>query len=602
MQKITERIAALRGEMKKAGVSAYLIPSADPHLSEYTPAHWQARKYFSGFTGSAGMLAVTETKSGLWTDGRYFIQAERELSGTGIRLFRMGVKHVPSCPEFLKGELAPGQTVGLDGSLFSAADVKKLRLLLAEKDLNIKSVDLVPAVWPDRPPIPRTRAFLHDAKYAGRTCAQKLDAVRKELRKRGADGQIYGRLDCVAWLMNLRADDVEDSPFALAYAAVFPDAAFLFIDRTRVPDDAAENLRQNGVTLLGYGEVREFLRSIPGRKAVLADPAGINCELFSILEHNPGVTVKEGPDLVTELKSIKNETEIRGIREAHVRDGCAMIAGFAALDEMLAKGEPATECTVCTLLKEARARQAGNRGVSFATIAAYRENAAMMHYSPKPDACRPLEKGGFLLVDSGGQYPDGTTDITRTFALGPVTREEKEWYTRVLKSHIALATAVFLEGSTGGNLDVLCREPLWKHGMDYRCGTGHGVGMFGSVHEGPQNIRPRDRTVFRKGMTITNEPGVYVDGKFGIRTENLMLVDGAFENEYGRFLKFETVTLFPIDTAPVLPGLLTDAELAWLNDYNRHVRETLAPLLSGRERAWLERRTKPLTRGQAGLT
>ncbi|HEX3017092.1 MAG TPA: aminopeptidase P family protein [Caproicibacter sp.] len=596
MQNITERIALLREEMKKAGVQAYIIPSADPHLSEYMPAHWQARKYFSGFTGSAGTLVVTGTRSGLWTDGRYFIQAERELSGSGIDLYRMGVKGVPTYTEFLMQELKENQTAAFDGSLFSAESAKSIKRFFDEKGVKIQSIDLISSIWGDRPPVPHTQVFLHEEKYAGYTCAQKLDLVREELKKQKADFQIYGRLDCSAWLMNLRADDVEDSPFALSFAAVFSDSAFLFIDGTRIPAEVMSYLERNGVTVLGYGEIAVFLQSLSGRKTVLADPSSTSYELYGILESNPHITVKEGPDIVTKLKSIKNEMEVRGIRQAHIRDGCAMVTAYTRLEEMMNRGEPVTECTVCELLKSARAQQKGNRGVSFATIAAYRENAAMMHYSPKPDACKPLEKNGLLLVDSGGQYPDGTTDITRTFALGPVTEEEKECYTYVLKSHIALAMAVFLEGSTGGNLDILCREPLWSHGIDYRCGTGHGVGMFGSVHEGPQNIRPKDSTVFQKGMTITNEPGVYMDGKFGIRTENLMLVDKAFENEYGKFLKFEIATLFPIDTVPVAAELLTDAELLWLNDYNEHVCETLAPLLSGAELDWLKQHTKPLTR------
>jgi Xaa-Pro aminopeptidase len=596
MQNIAERIALLRSNMKKAGVQAYVIPSSDPHLSEYTPAHWQTRKYFSGFTGSAGTLVVTGNKSGLWTDGRYFIQAEHELEGSGVKLFRMGVKGVPTYMEFLRDELHPAETAAFDGSLFSAESVRRMEHMFAEKGIKTAQADLISNIWPGRPPVPHTQVFLHDPAYAGRTCAQKLAAVRGELKKRKADAQIYGHLDCVAWLMNIRADDVEDSPFALAYAAVFPDSAYLFIDTSRVPSDVAEDLKRNGVTMRGYEEIADFLGSISKKTIVLADPEGTSCALYSILEKNPNVTVKDGPDLVTDLKSIKNETEIKGFRNAHIRDGCAMVEAYAELERRMNAGETVTECTVCDLLAKARARQAGNHGLSFGTIAAYRENAAMMHYAPKPGACKTLEKSGLLLVDSGGQYPDATTDITRTYALGPVTQDEKECYTWVLKSHIALATAVFLEGCTGGNIDILCREPLWKHGIDYRCGTGHGVGMFGTVHEGPQNLRTNNRVVFRKGMTITNEPGVYVDGKFGIRTENLMLVDEAGENEYGRFLKFETVTVFPIDTVPVLPELLTNEELAWLNSYNKHVYETLSPLLSGAELDWLKRHTLPVER------
>jgi Xaa-Pro aminopeptidase len=594
MQKTIERIAALRAAMKQAGVQAYIIPSSDPHLSEYTPAHWRTREYFSGFTGSAGTLAVTETKSGLWTDGRYFIQAEHQLEGSGIRLFRIGVSGVPTVVEFLREELKAGDTVGIDGSLFSAADARRMECLLGEKNIGLKQIDLVADIWTDRPPIPRTEVFLHSPKYAGMTCAQKLAVVRKELNSRGADAQIYARLDCVAWLMNLRADDVENSPFALAYAAVLPDSAYLFIDTSRVPQEVMENLTENGVAVRGYDEIGEFLRTMPEGITVLADPAGMNEKLYDILKENKAILVRDGIDIVTELKSIKNETEIQGFRTAHIRDGCAMVEAFAELESRLNAGKTVTEWDVCELLEEARRRQPGNHGLSFDTIAAYRENAAMMHYAPKPESCKTLERSGLLLVDSGGQYVDATTDITRTFALGPVTREEKECYTWVLKCHIALATAVFQEGCTGGNIDILCREPLWKHGIDYRCGTGHGVGTFGSVHEGPQNLRMNNKTILRPGMTITNEPGVYQEGKFGIRTENLMIVQEAYENEYGRFLKFETVTVFPIDIAPVLPELLTEEELNWLNCYNRHVLETLSPFLSGRELDWLTRHTQPL--------
>ncbi len=596
MQNIAERIASLRSNMKKAGVQAYVVPSSDPHLSEYTPAHWQTRKYFSGFTGSAGTLVVTEKKSGLWTDGRYFIQAAHQLEGSGIELFRMGVRGVPTWMESLRDALKPGETAAFDGSLFSAADVRKLEGMVAEKGIGLAQTDLIAGIWPERPPVPNTQVFLHDPAFAGRTCAQKLAAVRAELKKRKADAQIYGRLDCVAWLMNIRAGDIEDCPFALAYAAVFPSSAYLFIDASRVPKEVAENLSKDGVAVRGYGEFLQFLGSVSEKAVVLADPEGTSEALYDALKKNPNFTVKDGPDIVTDLKSIKNETEVAGFRAAHIRDGCAMVEAYTELERLMDAGETVTECTVCDLLAKARARQKDNRGLSFATIAAYRENAAMMHYAPKPGACKTLEKSGLLLVDSGGQYPDATTDVTRTYALGPTTKEEKTCYTWVLKSHIALATAVFLEGCTGGNIDILCREPLWKHGIDYRCGTGHGVGMFGTVHEGPQNLRANNRVVFRKGMTITNEPGVYEDGKFGIRTENLMLVDDAYENEYGRFLKFEIVTVFPIDTAPVLPELLTDEELAWLNDYNSRVCKTLSPLVSGAELDWLRRRTQPVVR------
>ena len=600
MGNVTEKISALRVAMEKAGVQAYVIPSSDPHLSEYPPEHWKARRYFSGFTGSAGTLVVTPLKSGLWTDGRYFIQAERELRGSGIRLYRMGVRGVPSYPEFLARELKNGDTAGLDGSLFSVSEVQRIKDFFREKGIRIRSVDLTEGIWKDRPPIPRTEAFLHDVKYAGFSSSEKISMVREKLKEYGADSQIYVRLDCVAWLMNLRASDVEDSPFAVAFAAVTPGETDLFIDSSRVPAGTAANLRENGVTLRGYHEILPFLQNTRSRKIVLCDPSSTSYAVYEALKSNPDVTLREGPDLVYEMKSVKNETELQNIRGVHVEDGCAMAEAFSTLSELLSNGEPVTEYTVCELLQKARSRQPGNRGISFGTIAAYRANAAMMHYAPKPDACSSLERSSLLLVDSGGQYLGGTTDVTRTFALGPLTDEERKAYTVVLKAHIALENAVFWEGCTGGNIDILCREPVWKYGIDYRCGTGHGVGMFGNVHEGPQNLRRTDDTVFRKGMLITNEPGIYTEGKYGIRIENMMEVVDAFDDEYGHFLKFRPLTCFPIDTSPVLTDLLSDGEIAWLNSYHKRVRETLAPHLSGKALDWIGRHTRPLSRRRAG--
>ena len=591
---IRELICDLLQEMNRAGVQAYMIPSSDPHMGEYTPAHWKARQYFSGFTGSAGTLVVTSARSGLWTDGRYFIQAARELAGSGIELFRMGVEGVPTVEEFLVKTLAPGDCVGFDGRMVSAAKVKSMKDKFVEKKLSVKSVDLISGLWKDRPPMPNTEAFLHERKFAGFSCQEKLVLLRKMLRERHADGQIVSRLDCVAWLMNLRASDIEYNPLAVAYAAVFSEEAYLFIDLSRVPEAVRSNLAENGVTLRPYGEISDFLKNFSEAKTLLIEPDGTNYELLQILEENSNLKVTFGDDIITGLKGIKNPTEIENIRRAMLYDGCALVRFRVALDDRLSAGETVTEWDICDMLREFRAEQPDNRGESFSTIAAYRENAAMMHYSPKPDACSVLKQSGFLLVDSGGQYPEGTTDITRTFVLGPVSNEEMERYTWVLKAHISLATAMFLEGSTGGNIDILCREPLWAHGIDYRCGTGHGVGMFSSVHEGPQNIRPKNDTVFRPGMTITNEPGIYEEGKYGIRTENMMLVTEAFANSYGRFLKFETLTLFPIDTDAILPKLLSPAETRWLNDYHRTVYEKLSPLLSGRELEWLRKHTRSI--------
>lgn len=595
MQNEKREIEALRAEMKKRGIGAYFIPSSDPHMGEYTPLHWQARHFFSGFTGSAGTLVVTAKQAGLWTDGRYFIQAERELAGSGITLFRMAVKGVPTVSEFLRQTLASGEKVGFDGRMVAASDAESMRETFEEKGIELVSEDLITPLWPQRPPLPNTEAYIYGEEYAGLSCAEKLAQVRAELKKHRADAQIYARLDCAAWLLNLRAADIKYNPLAVCYAAVFQDSAYLFIDSTRLAPGAAEYLSKNGVQCREYGAIGEFLRTIPKQTAILTDMTGTNYELYLILKENPRITVKGGPDIVENLKGIKNPVEIENIRKAMIYDGCAMAEYAADFYEKLHHGETMTEWDVCEMLHDRRAQQPHNSGASFATIAAYRENAAMMHYSPKPGACAELKQEGLLLIDSGGQYFEGTTDITRTFALGPVDEETKKHYTWVLKAHIALANAVFLEGSTGGNIDILCREPLWRHGIDYRCGTGHGVGMFAGVHEGPQNIRQKNSTVLRPGMTITNEPGIYEEGKHGIRTENMMLVTDAFANEYGKFLHFETLTLFPIDTRPLLPELLTAEEIQWLNAYHRTVFEKLSPHLEGKALAWLTEAVKPIT-------
>jgi len=596
MISVNERVAELRRKMKKNGVQACIIPSSDPHMSEYMPAHWQARSYFSGFDGSAGTLVVTEKESGLWTDGRYFIQADHQLSGSEVVLYRIAVKGVPTYIEFLADKLDKGDTVGFDGKLISASTVKEMNEKFADKALNIKAVDLIDDIWPERPEIPASKVFVHDVKYAGYTCHEKLEQVRAELKKQKADGEVFTRLDCVAWLMNIRADDIDYNPLAISYAIVYSDSAYLFINTKRVLPETLTYLKENGVTVKEYEEIDEALRSISEKKTMLVDTASINYDLYTILQQNDFVAIQDGCDTVVNLKGVKNETEIRNIIEAHVKDGCALVEFRMKFDEMMKNGETVTECTVCDMLKEYRAKQPNNMGESFGTIAAYNENAAMMHYSPKPDACSTLKNRGFLLVDSGGQYLEGTTDITRTFVLGELSQEEKKHYTYVLKAHIALATTVFLEGCTGGNIDILCREQVWKHGIDYRCGTGHGVGMFSSVHEGPQNLRISNNVVFKKGMTVTNEPGIYEEGKHGIRTENIMLVTEFENNEYGQFYKFDIITYFPIDTAGILVELLTDDELSWLNDYHKMVYAKLSPSLSGKELDWLKKHTEPIHR------
>lgn len=596
MISVNERLAELRRKMKENGVQACIIPSSDPHMSEYLPDHWKARSYFSGFDGSAGTLVVTEKESGLWTDGRYFIQAAHQLADSEIELYRMAVKGVPTYTEFLADKLGDGETVGFDGKMLPVSSVQEMEEKFAEKKLKIKSVDLIRDIWPGRPEIPASQVFVHDAKYAGYTCKEKLEQVRSELKKQKADGEIIAKLDCVAWLMNIRADDIEYNPLAVSYAAVYMDSAYLFINTKRVPAEVMAYLKENGVTVREYEEIDAALKDINTKKTILIDPSSFNYELYLLLKQNQNITVQEGTDTVTGLKGVKNETEIKNIIEAHVKDGCAMVEFRVKLEEMIKNGETVTECTVCDMLREYRAKQPNNKGESFGTIAAYKGNAAMMHYEPNPDTCSTIQNEGFLLIDSGGQYLEGTTDITRTFVMGPLTQEEKEHYTYVLKAHIALASAVFLEGCTGGNVDILSREQVWKHGIDYRCGTGHGVGMFGGVHEGPQNLRINNHVVLKKGMTITNEPGIYEEGKHGIRTENIMLVTEDRNTEYGQFYRFDIITYFPIDTAGIVMDLMSDDDLEWLNNYHQLVYDKLSPRLAGKELAWLKEHTAPIGR------
>lgn len=591
-----EKIARLRRSMEAAGADACLIPSSDPHLSEYLPAHWRGRSYLSGFTGSAGTLVVTRQKSALWTDGRYFIQAQQQLAGSEIELQRMAQKGVPTVAQYLAAELPAQGVLALDGMVTSTALVRELQKAVAEKNVEIKDVDLVAPNWEGRPPVPSTRAYVHEVCYTGYTAAQKLDHLRTKLREAGATALLITRLDSAAWLTNLRASDIEYNPFALCFAFVTLDSALLFIDASRLPGEALAMLRDNGIEVRGYGEVRSWLRANQTPQTVLVDAASINYALWCDLKENPAFTLQEGAEPVQALKGVKNPTEIENIKNAHRKDGAAMVRFQIELERRMAAGERTTECDIGAMLRDVRFVQPVCIGESFGTIAAYGANAAMMHYSPQPATCAALAPKGYLLVDSGAQYLDGTTDITRTYALGALSEQEKEWYTLVLKSHIGMARAVFLEGCTGGNLDILARSALWQQGIDYRCGTGHGVGFLGGVHEGPQSLRCNNNVVFQPGMTITDEPGVYEEGRVGIRIENELLCVKKQETEYGVFLAFEAITYCPIDTTPVKVELLTNEELEWLNSYHALVLENLAPLLREEERVWLAAKCAPLAR------
>lgn len=594
MLSTNEKIALLRAAMKAAGANACLIPSSDPHISEYLPAHWSARRYFSGFTGSVGNLVVTETASALWVDGRYFVQAAHQLEGSEIVLQKMGVEGVPTLLEYLTDALGEGQVLAVDGMVTATSTMKELQAALAKKGASVKSVDLVEGNWPDRPAVPASEAFLLDEVYAGRSTADKLADLRAELAKQEAGAMVVCRLDSVAWLLNLRANDLDNTPFALAYCFVTPDDAILFINTARLPAEAVETLGRQGVRVTDYDHLLGALTGYHHDQTVLVDEAGTNWAVYSALKGNPVFTLKAGEDPIQALKAVKNPVEIENLKKVHVKDGVAMVKFQMWLEEKMAAGEAVTEVDVDEKLMALRGEQALNIGVSFDTIAAWGANAAMMHYHATPGNCTTLAPKGFLLVDCGGQYLDGTTDITRTYTLGELTDNERTYYTYVLKSHIDMAKLQFLNTCTGGNLDVIARAPVWAHGIDYRCGTGHGVGFVGGVHEGPQNLRITNHTVFKPGMIVTDEPGIYEEGEVGIRIENELLCCARVKNQYGQFLGFEPITCCPIDLTPVRPELLDADEKEWLNAFHRMVREKLTPHLSAAEAAWLAEKTKPL--------
>ena len=589
---IKERIRALRAWMEQTGADAFIIPSTDPHLSEYVAPHWQSREWISGFTGSAGTVVVTQEEAGLWTDSRYFLQAARQLEGTGIDLYKEMLSETPSIPAFLSARLKEGETVGIDGRVFATDAARSLRQELASRGIGLKNVgDPMEQIWTDRPEMPQDVAFIHDTKYAGRTCAEKLEAIRAEMKKAGADRLLLSALDEIAWTLNLRGSDVHCNPVVVSYLLIGQEDAHYFINSRKVTPEVAGHLHEADVALHTYQEIDSFLAQLPPGSLML-EPGKTNYAVRSALPAQCRVIEAASP--VALLKAVRNEQETAGLRRAMQRDGVALVKFLKWLEEAVPQGKE-TEISVDKKLHELRAAQPLYMGESFDTIAGYGAHAAIVHYEATPETDIPLEPRGFLLLDSGAQYLDGTTDITRTIALGPLTEEEKTDYTLILKGHIDLAMAVFPEGTRGAQLDVLARMPIWQHRMNFLHGTGHGVGHFLNVHEGPQSIRMNENPVtLRPGMLTSNEPGVYKAGSHGIRTENLMLTVPAGEGLFGRYLKFETVTLCPICTRGLIRELLTPAETDWLNQYHRTVYERLSPDLDEDERLWLEEACKSI--------
>ena len=588
MNTVPERLAALRAAMKANGVDVYLIPVGDPHSSEYLPDHYTSLTYFSGFHGENSNFVVTMTESAVWADGRYFVQAEKEIAGTEIQLMRMGEPGVPTAEEYCGKVLPEGGTLGLCGLTANCALVNNLKKALEPKHGSIKTLFLEDELWVEgRPARPATPAWILPKEYAGFSPAEKLEQLRGKLKEQGCTAQLVGKLDNLAWLLNLRAMDIECTPYAMAYCYVTPNRAVLFIDQARVTPEAKAELEANGVTLADYDSILDGMAAETEPQTVLAESATVNYAVYQVLENNPALTVKDAADPLLAMKGVKNEVELAHLRESHLRDAVAMVRFQIELENRLASGEQLTELTVDEILHKYRSADDKFLVESFGTIAAYGGNAAMMHYHATPEDHAVLQRKGFLLVDSGATYMDGTTDITRTYPLGELTEDERLFYTWTLQCHIDIAKAVWLDYCDCHMLDTIAREPLWRHLINYRCGTGHSVSFVGNVHEGPHALNGRNTTLMRPGMIVTDEPGVYEAGEVGIRIENEIECYHKADNQYGTFLAFRPLTFVPIATSPIVPGVLDKEQVAWLNDYHRKVFEQLAPRLTEDERAWL---------------
>ena len=593
-QTINERIENLREWMRANGFSAFVFPSSDPHNSEYVADHWKSREWISGFTGSAGTAVVTLDHAALWTDSRYFIAAAEQLAGTEYRLMKLRVAGTPTVCEWLADELAAYEKpiVGLDGKVNSFAEVAALTQELATRgNIRVRTdADPMATLWTDRPAIPGHKVCLHPLKYAGETTASKISRIRKSLAVRGADGLLVTALDEIAWVLNLRGSDVHCNPVFVSYLLITPGNVTLYINKEKLPEEVRHCLAAGNIAVEPYGAVAGGLEHYPGRH-LLVDDSTTNHTLVSALQRGKAVF---GESPVPGMKAVKNRVEQDGFRAAMLRDGIAMVKFLAWLKPAVEAGGQ-TEMSLDRRLTALRAEQPLFKGISFDTIVGYEAHGAIVHYEATPATDAPIEPHGLVLIDSGAQYEDGTTDITRTVALGRLTEEQRRIYTLVLKGHIQLALCRFPSGACGSQIDAIAREPMWREGYNYLHGTGHGVGSCLNVHEGPHQIRMEWRPApLRVGMTVTDEPGLYLEGKFGVRIENTLLIVPAATTPFGEFLGFETLTLAPIDTTPVLPDMLTAEERQWLNSYHRRVRETLSPYLFAAEAAWLKAAARPL--------
>ena len=589
---IKERIARLREELRREHLSAFIFSTSDPHNSEYTADHWKGREWISGFTGSAGIAVVTLKSAALWTDSRYFIQAEEQLRGTEFQLMKLKVEGTPTMAEWLGKELQDAEVkdVGIDGMVNTANSVKGLiRDLRAQGGITLRTnFDPLQRIWQERPAISENPVVIQPLDYAGETTHEKLTRIRKALREQHADGMLMTALDDIAWTLNLRGSDVHCSPVFVSYLLISTTEVTLYINKVKLTPDVVSYLHAEGVGVKSYEEVRQGLKDY-FEYNILLDGDTVNYTLYKSVERE----IVDAPSPVIRMKAVKNEREIAGFKSAMLKDGIAMVKFLKWLKPAVEAGGQ-TEMSVERKLTALKSEQPLFRGLSFDTIVGYEEHGAIVHYEATPETDAVLQPKGLLLIDSGTQYQDGTTDVTRTIALGPLTEEQKRVYTLVLKGHIDLQLLRFPEGACGTQLDAVARQPLWQAGLNFLHGTGHGVGCYLNCHEGPHQIRMEWVPArLQAGMTVTDEPGVYLEGRFGVRIENTLLVAPYMETEFGKFVQFETLTLCPIDKTPIVFEMMTPEEIEWLNAYHQHVFDTLSPYLSDEENRWLRRVTAP---------
>lgn len=594
---IPERLAALRQEMKARNIAVYVVPTADFHESEYVGEHFKARRFITGFTGSAGTAVITRTEAGLWTDGRYFVQAVKQLEGTTVTLYRMGEEGVPTVEEYITKNLSEGEVIGFDGRVVNARWGKKLQEIAEKKHGSLYvDEDLIDNIWTDRPPMAKEPVWILDEKYSGKSTKEKLSAVRENMKEAKAEVHLLSSLYDISWLLNVRGNDISYVPVVLSYLALTENECIWFVQEEVLDENVRSYLSENAITTKPYHTFYEYVKTLENKR-VLLNPAVINTRIYNSIPKSANIIEAEDPTLV--MKAIKNPVEIENTRNAHVKDAVAMCKFMYWLKRNIGK-QKMTEISASDYLAKLRAQQEGFLDLSFDTICGYADHGAIVHYAATPESDVALKPEGLLLVDSGGHYLEGTTDITRTFALGPVTAEMKADFTRVCRANMNLANARFLYGCSGMNLDIIAREPFWEAGLDYKHGTGHGVGYVLNVHEGPNAFRYKGTTdrpggmVFEEGMVTTDEPGIYIEGKYGIRLENELVCRKGEKNTYGQFMYFENLTYVPFDLDAIDPEQMTGVEKKRLNDYHANVYKVVSPYLEGEELAWLKEATRAI--------